>query len=92
MDTPVTAGEIYNVGSGRQTGIGEIVDRVVSALDNGITPRWGAESPKRPEPAVWVADAGKMKAHFNWQAATGLEDGLQQTISWMRENLTLYTA
>lgn len=91
MDTPVTAGEIYNVGSGVQTGIGQVVDRIVSAVDNGITARWGTEPPRRPEPAVWVADSGKLKGHFNWQATTGLEDGLQQTISWMSGHLASYT-
>lgn len=90
MGASITAGEIYNVGSGRQTGIGEVVDRIVSALDNGVMPRWGAESPKRPEPNVWVADTGKMKTHFNWEATTCLEDGLQQTISWMRNNMASY--
>jgi len=40
---------------------------------------------------VWVADAGKMRAHFNWEAATRLEVGLQQTISWMRDNLASYS-
>jgi nucleoside-diphosphate-sugar epimerase len=90
MDAPIVAGEIYNVGSGVQTGIGVVVDRIVSALDNGILPRWGTESPRRPEPAVWVADTAKMKTHFNWEATTCLEDGLQQTIGWMRENLASY--
>ena len=90
-DASITAGEIYNVGSGVQTKIGEVVDRIVTALDNGIKPRWGAESPRRPEPAVWVADSDKIKKHFNWAATISLEDGLQQTISWMRENLASYT-
>jgi nucleoside-diphosphate-sugar epimerase len=91
MVADITVGEIYNVGSGRQSGIGEVVDTILRALDNGVMPRWGAESPKRPEPAVWVADAGKMKTHFNWETTTSLEGGLQQTISWMREHLASYT-
>jgi nucleoside-diphosphate-sugar epimerase len=86
MESSITAGEIYNVGSGRQTDIGKVVARIVTILDNGVMPRWGAESPKRPEPEVWVADTGKMKTQFNWTATTCLEDGLQQTISWMREH------
>jgi nucleoside-diphosphate-sugar epimerase len=91
MVADITAGEIYNVGSGRQTGIGEVVDIIISTLDNGIMPRWGAETPKRPEPAVWVADAGKMKTHFDWEATTSLEDGLRYTVSWIREHLASYT-
>ena len=90
MAADIIAGEIYNVGSGRQTGIGEAVDRIVTVLDNGITPRWGAEPPRKTEPAVWVADTGKLQSHFNWKAATSLEGGLQQTVGWMREHLASY--
>lgn len=90
LDAEIIPGEIYNVGSGVQTGIGKVVDRAVSIIDTGIMPRWGVENSKRPEPAVWVADASKMKTHFNWEAVTRLEDGLLQTISWMRANLASY--
>lgn len=91
MDAAITAGEIYNVGSGVQTGLGEVVNRIVRAIDNGIKPRWGAEPPRRLEPAEWVADVGKIKTHFNWEAATSLDEGLQQTISWMSEHLASNT-
>ena len=91
MGASITAGEIYNVGSGKQTSIGEVVDTISRNLDSGVMPKWGTESPKRPEPNVWVADTGKMKTHFNWEAATSLESGLQQTVSWVREHLTSYT-
>ena len=91
MSASITAGETYNVGSGRQTSIGEVVDRIVRAIGTGIRPMWGAEYPKRPEPGVWVADIGKIQAHFNWKATTSLSDGIQQTISWMSEHLANYT-
>jgi nucleoside-diphosphate-sugar epimerase len=91
MDAPISAGEIYNVGSGVQTGICEVVDRIVSVLDNVVIPKWGTEPAKRPEPAVWVADIAKMKTHFNWKTTTCLEEGLLQTISWMRDSLASYT-
>jgi len=90
MAAPLRGGEIYNIGSGRQTGIGEVVERIVSAIDNGVRPQWGTEPPRRPEPAVWVADAGKMRAQFNWQADTSLDEGLQKTIRWMGEHLANY--
>jgi nucleoside-diphosphate-sugar epimerase len=87
---PITPGAIYNVGSGRQTTIGAVVDTIVSSIGNGIQPVWGAEPLRRAEPAVWVANTGKLQAHCNWQAATGLQDGLQRTIGWMGEHLDYY--
>lgn len=90
MEAGIIPGEVCNVGSGRQTGIGDVVDRIVGILDNGVLPKWGMTLPGRPEPAVWVADTNRMKTRFNWEAATSLDDGLLQTIAWMRENPDFY--
>jgi len=90
MKADVIAGEIYNVGSGRQTSIGDAINRIISTFDNGVMPVWGAETVKRAEPAVWVANIDKMKTQFNWEPATSLEIGLRQTIDWMRENVAYY--
>jgi nucleoside-diphosphate-sugar epimerase len=90
MRTDIIPGGIYNVGSGRQADIGAVVDRISGIIGNGIKAAWGAEAPRRAEPAVWVADAGMMKAAFGWQATTGLEEGLRQTVGWMRDHLACY--
>lgn len=90
MSAPVIPGAIYNVGSGWQTSIGDVVTKITTFIGNGITPVWGARETLRPEPANWMADIHALKSHCNWQPATGLDDGLQNTIDWMKTNLSGY--
>jgi nucleoside-diphosphate-sugar epimerase len=91
MNATVMPGEIYNIGSGKQLSIGEVVDRILCNLDSNIAPTWSVECPKRHEPVTWVADIRKTKTHFNWEPNISIDDGLRQTIVWVRNNLTLYT-
>ena len=37
-----------------------------------------------------LADASKAKSVLGWSAETSFEDGLRQTISWIREFRSLY--
>lgn len=90
MVAPVIPGAIYNVGSGRQTSIGDVVTKITIAIGNGIAPVWGVRENQRPEPASWLADINALKFHCNWQPATSLDDGLQNTIDWMKANLSGY--
>lgn len=87
----IIPGAVYNVGSGRQTSIGDMVSKIKDAIGNGVSPLWGARMIQRPEPSNWVADINALKSHCHWQPAIGPGDGLNKTINWMRANLTSYT-
>ncbi|AGL02766.1 NAD-dependent epimerase/dehydratase family protein [Desulfoscipio gibsoniae] len=87
---PVSGGEIYNVGSGVQYSIGEVVDMIIKIIGNGLEPMWGKVNDRRPEPGSWVADMNKAGTELSWFPATSLETGLKKTVQWFRENLDLY--
>lgn len=87
----IVSGAIYNVGSGRQTSIGDVVTKIADAIGSGVSPVWGTREMQRPEPAKWVADISALESHCNWQPAVSLDDGLKKTIDWMNENLSSYT-
>lgn len=91
MNATVVPGEIYNIGSGKQSSIGEVVEKILCASGNNVVPTWGSECPRKREPVTWVADISKMKTRFNWEPRFSIDSGLQRTIDWMRDNLTLYT-
>lgn len=86
----IVPGAIYNVGSGRQTSIGDVVSKIASAVGNGVSPVWGAREIQRTEPDNWVADIIALKSHCNWRPTVSLENGLQRTIEWMKENQSNY--
>lgn len=80
---PSAAGEILNIGSGRQTTVGEVVDILSRLIPGAPAPSWNAV-PARPGSPVWVADIGHARRLLGWEPKVPLEEGLQRTIEWMR--------
>lgn len=87
---PVSGGKTINVGSGVQYSIGEVVSMITKSIGNGLEPTWGKVNSQRPEPDSWVADISKAKRDLKWFPSTSLEDGLNKTVQWFKENLELY--
>jgi nucleoside-diphosphate-sugar epimerase len=81
----VTPGAIYNVGSGVQQTIGDVVTQAIEIIDTSIEPRWGGIKQQRPEPACWVADMSETRSALGWAAATPFRKGLEKTMQWLRE-------
>lgn len=80
---PTAAGEIINVGSGRQATSGEVVGILSRLIPGAPPPSWGA-IPSRPGSSVWVADIGKARKILGWEPRVSLEEGLRRTVEWMR--------
>lgn len=77
------AGEIINIGSGRQATAGEVVNLLSRLIPGSLAPSWGT-IPPRPGPSVWVADIGKARRILGWKPKVSLEEGLRRTVEWMR--------
>lgn len=90
IKVPVPKGKIFNVGSGVQYSIGEVVTMITEIIGNGVEPVWGKVSSQRPEPDTWVADIKKAKTEIGWFPSTSLRAGLNKTVDWFRNNLELY--
>jgi dolichol-phosphate mannosyltransferase len=80
-----TAGEkIYNVGSGRQTTLRELVDRVRDLLAIQVEPDWSTHPQRAWDTNVWCASTTRIARGLEWSATTGIDEGLRQTISWIQ--------
>ncbi len=84
------AGKIFNIGSGQQHSVGEIVDIIVSHLGNEVTYELGAPQAWNNEPQVWQADIQKANIELRWVPRYSLNDGLAATIDWFKVNKELY--
>lgn len=89
---PVIPGETYNVGSGRQHSICDVVDKLRQMIPDAPAPEWNAHVAPRPEPAHWVADIEKITVETGWEPKTSLADGLRKTVSWMADHLEYFPA
>ncbi|HMJ04570.1 MAG TPA: NAD-dependent epimerase/dehydratase family protein, partial [Conexibacter sp.] len=79
------AGAVYNVGSGRQTSLRELVEVARRALGVEQEPAWAAFPARDWDTDVWVAETERATAELGWQARTSLEAGLTAFADWMRE-------
>jgi UDP-glucose 4-epimerase len=78
------SGAVYNVGSGRQTSIAEIVDVVRGLAGVEAEPEYGSMPDRGWDTDVWVSDPSRIRAELGWEPSVGLEDGLRATLEWLR--------
>jgi UDP-glucose 4-epimerase len=80
-DTPAPVyDEVYNIGSGQPTLIGDMLRRLGARITQGETFCHGDDVvmiPKRPgEPDVTWADIGKAERHLGWQPRVFFNEGM----------------
>lgn len=88
---PKITGEIFNLGSGRQNSIRDLVTEVIELTNSNIQPIWGAAEPRPTiEPNAWVADISKSRKMLDWKPKNSLKQGLKKSIKWYEKNINYY--
>jgi len=85
-------GETVNLGSGREIRIGDLVTLIADLLGQRVTAEVDAQRirPARSEVTRLLADNARARELLGWQPRVSLEDGLRQTIAWLKEHRALY--
>lgn len=88
----VTNAEVFNLGTGLEISIGEMVERVGQILGRPLTV---AQDPRRMRPAAseverLIADASKARERCGWEPRVTFDEGLQRTITWISEHQNTY--
>jgi nucleoside-diphosphate-sugar epimerase len=78
------AGVVYNVGSGVQTTLREIVAAARRILGVEAEPVWGSMPERSWDTNVWVSNPSKIKARLGWSPRHDLDSGLRETVEWFR--------
>ncbi len=81
-------GPIYNVGSGIQTALRELVALTQSQLSIADSPIWGSLPNREWDTSTWVANTQKIRSELGWVPRVTLADGLAQMIAWLRDDPT----
>jgi len=76
-------GEIFNLGSGVQSTLRDVVDAVLDVLSSRSPVQWGAMAPRRWDSARWQADVDKAHRLLGWTPAHSLRDGIARMAAWM---------
>jgi nucleoside-diphosphate-sugar epimerase len=78
------SGPVYNVGTGTQTTLREVVDVARRVLPITAEPRWGSMPRRQWDTDIWLADSRRIRAELGWQPRVQFEAGLRSTIEWFR--------
>ncbi len=79
-------GAVYNVGTGLQTTLGQIVEVSRRLLSVTAEPVWGSMPERSWDTNVWISNPARIKTELGWSPRHDLERGLTQTIEWFRLN------
>jgi dolichol-phosphate mannosyltransferase len=88
--TDLEPGAVFNIGSGRQTTLREVVEVARGQLGVEEKPQWGTEPQRSWDAAVWVADAEKAGLQLGWSTEDDLATGFGRLAGWLRENPQLW--
>ncbi|MDY6766000.1 MAG: SDR family NAD(P)-dependent oxidoreductase [Candidatus Nanohaloarchaea archaeon] len=81
-ETPVS-GEVVNLGTGEETRLDALVDKLNHALGTDIDPKF-VENPKDNPVMRTKADNSKAKDLLGWEPQVGIDEGIQRTVEWYR--------
>jgi len=82
-------GEVFNVGSGHGTTLGELVQLVRELFGIHAEPAWGSMPDRSWDHPAWFADPAKAAQVLGWHSTTSLREGLAASARWIEDNPTL---
>ncbi len=84
-------GEVFNIGTGVQKTIKEVVESAVEATGEKTTFKWKGMKSRIWDTDYWVADTSKTAKLLKWRPKVGLTEGLSLTWKWFEKNLHFYS-
>ena len=78
-------GSIFNLGTGAQYSLQEVVDLTLKLTDSKVKPIWNTMQKRKWDQISWEADINKVKKFFGWTPKNNLEKGLSKTINWYKK-------
>lgn len=87
-----TIGKVINIGSNDEISIKSLVDLIIRVIGNDveIITEEKRVRPEKSEVDRLYCDNTKIKNLTNWELEYDLEEGIQETINWLQQNLDLY--
>lgn len=76
-------GPVFNVGTGAQTTLSELVETVREEFGISAEPQWGSMPDRHWDTDVWVADPTEIRASIGWKPTFELEDALRDFADWL---------
>lgn len=87
--SPGAVGAVLNLGNGREISIGDLARRIIALTGADVEIECDAQRvrPTGSEVERLLADNQQMQTLTGWRPRIPLDDGLRNTIEWIRENM-----
>jgi nucleoside-diphosphate-sugar epimerase len=86
----VERGGVFNVASGRETKLREVVEVARGQMGIDAEPQWGTEPQRSWDAAVWVGDPRRAESELGWRAEDDLTGGFARLVEWLRAHPELW--
>lgn len=85
-------GRSTNIGTGTEISVGDLAQKIINMIGRDVEIVQAAERlrPNKSEVERLLADSNFMRKATGWSSQVSLDDGLAQTIEWIRQNISLY--
>jgi dTDP-glucose 4,6-dehydratase len=81
------AGEIFHLSTDRTVSIRELVELIAQLMDVSFDDYTKIVDERLGKDSSYMLDSSKAKKELGWDPAIGLEEGIQETIDWVTNNL-----
>lgn len=87
-----TVGEVINAGSNHEISIGDLAQKIINLIGKDVKIICDEDRlrPKNSEVNRLWAENTKIKTLTEWKPKYSLDEGLKETISWIKDNLKYY--
>jgi len=91
-ECPNVIGEVINIGSGKEISIKDLIEKIISLTESDCEIVQESERIRSSKSEVMrlMANNSKMKQLTGWQSKVSLDDGLKETINWIKNNIEIY--
>lgn len=79
-------GAIYNVGTGVQIDMGDVVRTARQLLQVNVEPDWGSMPNRHWDTPIWVADSKRIQEELGWYPKHNFEQGFRLMLKWFHSN------
>ena len=79
-------GEIYNIGTGIQTSLRELVELARAIFPISVEPTWGSMPDRQWDSSIWVANTSKAAHELGWRPTVDLKEGLERFAAWLQDD------
>ena len=92
-ESDISIGDIFNIGNGTGITIGELAKKILTIMECQDIPIYSDGNRIRPEKSEvlnLICDNSKAKSMIGWSPRYSLDEGLKETIEWVRQNKNIY--